>query len=415
MTNDSAPGETGRGTRELLGLCAATALAFLVYNMVLPLVPLLLLHLNASPSLLGLVISVSTLGSLFVAVPGGKMVNSWGSRRMMILFGGLTAVSCAFLAVFPSITGLFVGLIFFEIGKILFILGAQAHISMLGKNRDIDLDFGWYASAASIGQMAGPLIAGIWIDLAGHSFTWAFIALSMAATVAVLPRLISPGRMELREPEEGASAKRKKLSSYMSPYVFIAVLVSFVVVFADGARATFYPVLLRDFGYTATVIGLYMSLRGFVSMSFRFFMPALIRLAGGRFPALIASLFVLALGIGTTPFCRGPLLLTLNAVVLGSGLGMALPLSMATVSEGTSHEDRGVAMGIRLTGNRLAQLVNPVFFGSIAEHFGLAVSFVAGGILLFGSSLPILHWWRGESSRSESRGTRRREKRNSEN
>jgi MFS family permease len=221
----------------------------------------------------------------------------------------------------------------------------------------------------------------------------------MGITSLALFKLVSGGIGKVPKPAEGEKKPRKSFLSYFSPYVFIAILSSFVVLFADGARTTFYPVLLRDFGYSATIIGLYMSIRGFVSMTFRFFMGRLVRLAGGTFPALIASLFILAAGIGTTPFCRGAFMLTANAVLVGIGLGMALPLSMATVSEGTNREDRGVAMGIRLTGNRLAQLINPVFFGTIAQGFGLAASFVSGGIMLFGSTLPILFWWRGEKHR----------------
>ena len=70
--------ERTAGTRELLGVCVAAALAFAVFNMAAPLVPLMLLDLNASPGLLGLVISVSALGSLFVGIPGGVLVNVWG-------------------------------------------------------------------------------------------------------------------------------------------------------------------------------------------------------------------------------------------------------------------------------------------------------------------------------------------------
>jgi MFS family permease len=133
-----------------------------------------------------------------------------------------------------------------------------------------------------------------------------------------------------------------------------------------------------------------------MSVSVRFYMALIVKAAGGRFPALIVSIFILSIGIGTTPFCRSHFLLAVNAVLVGIGLGLALPLSMATVSEGVASEDRGIAMGIRLTGNRLAQLINPVFFGLIAQSSSLGVSFVSGGFMLFASAVPILLWWRGE-------------------
>jgi MFS family permease len=309
--------------------------------------------------------------------------------------------ACVFLAVFPSIAGLFIGLFFLEIGKLLFILGAQAHVSNLGEGRDLNHDFGWYGTAAALGQMAGPALAGFSIDTSGHRATWVIIALFMGGTVYFFPRLLFAGTMRRTEnPEPGKPRKRKGIRYFLSTYALIAILASFAVIFADGARMTFYPVLLSQFGYSASLIGLYMSLRALVSVSVRFFMAWIVRTSGGRFPALILSLVILSLGIGSTPFCTGHLFLVFNAVLVGIGLGLALPLSMATVSEGVRPEDRGVAMGIRLTGNRLAQLINPVFFGLIAQTYGLGVSFVSGGFLLFGSVLPIIFWWRGEKRRS---------------
>jgi MFS family permease len=320
---------------------------------------------------------------------------------MMQRSGYLFTVSCVFLAIFPSIAGLFVGLFFLEIGKLLFILGAQAHVSNLGEDRDLNLDFGWYGTAAAVGQMAGPALAGFSIDSAGHRATWVVIAFFMAGTVFAFPRLLYAGTMKQADvPLSGARPKRKGLRYFLSTYALIAILSSFAVIFADGARLTFYPVLLNQFGYSASIIGIYMSLRALVSVSVRFFMAWIVRTAGGRFPALILSIIILSLGIGTTPFCRDHAFLIFNAVFVGIGLGLALPLSMATVSEGVRPEDRGVAMGIRLTGNRMAQLINPIFFGLIAQTYGLGVSFVSGGFLLLGAALPILFWWRGEKRRA---------------
>lgn len=386
------------GTRELFGLCFVVGFAFASWAMAGPLVPLLLLDLEASPGVLGTVVSVSVVGSILVAVPGGTLVNRWGTRKLMFRSGLLSAVSCLFMAAFPTIVGLFVGLAFMEIGKLLFILGAQAHVSNLGQNRDLNLDFGWYGMAAAIGQMAGPFVSGLCIDHAGKAVTWIVIAGFGSVTIAFLPSLVSPG-MVAPGSQAKTGKRRKNLRYYLNTYAVMAILASFAVVFADGARTTFYPVLLKSFGYSATVIGVFLSLRALVSMSVRLFMAWFIRFAGGRFQALIVSLFIMSLGIAATPFCTGYFLLVLNAVLVGIGIGMSLPLSMAMVSEGVEPEDRGVAMGIRLTGNRLAQFVNPVFFGLVAEAYSLSTAFFTGGLFLAAAGLPIAVWWRGESRR----------------
>lgn len=391
-----------RGDRELIGLCVAVAVAFTAWTMAAPLIPLLLLKLNASPTLLGAVVSFSVIGSLFIAVPGGRLCDRWGSGRLLVLSAGVCAASTLFLTLFPTIAGLFVGLGFFEIGKILFILAAQAHIGNLGAGRDLGADFGWYGTAAALGQLAGPAIGGLIIDGAGYLAAWAVItAISVAALIGI-PRLVtieptaSTRRVGMAHDLASARkprAERKPLSHYLNTYSIIAIVSSFAVIFADGARGTFFPVIMTEFGYSATVIGVFLSVRALVSMSVRFFMGRVTALLGGRFPALIFATASMAIGIALTPFCRDYLTLSLNAILIGVGLGMALPLSMATVSEGVGPEDRGTAMGIRLTGNRLAQLFNPIFFGTLAQAFGYSVAFIAGGGMLAACAVPLALWW----------------------
>ena len=384
---------SARGDRELLGLCVLVGLAFTAWSMAAPLVPLLLLGLQASPSLLGAIVSVSAGGSLLAAVPAGALMGRWGSTRLMHRAMSLSAAACLFLTFFPSIPGLFFGLAFMEIGKIAFVVGAQAHIGNLGPGRELSLDYGWYGMAAAIGQLAGPFAAGLLIDHAGYAMTWALITAVSTLVIILLPSCISAGAAPAKP--SGAQAvegqKKKNLRYYLNDYAIIA---SFAVLFADGARTTFFPVLMTEFGYSATAIGFFMSLRALVSMSVRGFMGKFIKAVGGKFPALIVSIVLMAIGIGITPFCRGYLALALNAALVGIGLGLALPLSMATVSEGVPPEDRGIALGIRLTGNRLAQLVNPVFFGLLAQNFGFGPAFISGGVVLILCALPIIAWRR---------------------
>jgi MFS family permease len=322
------------------------------------------------------------------------------------------------LALVPSIPGLFIGLALIDIGRLLFVLAAQTHVGNLGEGRDLGLDYGWYGTAAAVGQLIGPALAGVLIDTAGYVATWWVVAGISALAFLALPRLITlrsrriagdriageasaagadaGDRQEPASPAAAASAPKvkKNLRYYLNTNAVIAILASFAVLFADGARGTFFPVLMDEFGYSATVIGIFLSVRALVSISVRFFMGRLSATLGGRFPALIFSIVSLAFGIALTPFCRGYVALSLNSILVGIGLGMALPLSMATVSEGVAPEDRGVAMGIRLTGNRLAQLSNPLFFGILAQSYGFTVAFLAGGALLLACAAPMALWWK---------------------
>src|SRR5690554_1322075 len=92
--------------------------------------------------------------------------------------------------------------------------------------------------------------------------------------------------------------------------------------------------------------------------------------------------------------------LPIYSIALGLGIGLALPLSMAIIADGVSLPDRGVAMGVRLTGNRLAQLVNPVFFGMVSQCWSLPAAFWWGGILLFAATGFLFFWGKTKIKRT---------------
>ena len=54
---------------------------------------------------------------------------------------------------------------------------------------------------------------------------------------------------------------------------------------------------------------------------------------------------------------------------------------------------------MRLTGNRLAQLIAPVALAVVAERAGLPVFFVLHGMLVLGAAVILAIWaWRGGGS-----------------
>ncbi len=366
-----------------------------------PLVPLLIRDLGGSPAILGVIMSVAAVGSLFTAIPVGVVVQRFGTRAPVLVSCACIAASYIALYWIPSLWFLFIGYSIAKTGEIAIIVAVQAHVANLGEGRNPDLDFGWYGSAAALGQMIGPFIAGLIIDHYGTRNTWVAIAAFLLVSAVAFRFLVSAGNTYKPTSSSKPSWKERVsgILSLLNAEAFVAILSSFIVLFAMGVRGAFFPLYMSDLGFSATLIGTMLSLRALVTIGTRAFMKFFIAKAGGRFQALIISLFVLAIGIGTIPLCSSIALLIANSVLIGFGIGMALPLSMATVAGSVPEEKRGIAMSIRLTGNRLAQLLNPLFFGAISQWAGLIAAFYAGGAFLFVSGLPILVWWQRKKRR----------------
>jgi MFS family permease len=86
----------------------------------------------------------------------------------------------------------------------------------------------------------------------------------------------------------------------------------------------------------------------------------------GRGKVLMGSMLVAGVAMVALPFLHEPLILVFLMLVLGVGLGLGQPMTIAWVANRASRDQRGTALAVRLTGNRLAQLVVPSLMGALA-------------------------------------------------
>jgi MFS family permease len=380
--------------RELISACSSAMFCFVVVSMSGPLIPLQAIELGASPGMLGLLMGISAVGAVLAAVPSGYIIRSFGTRLPLVLSSLGMSASCFYLYFFPSLLNLFLGLTVFQLFRTVFAVSIQSHVGGLRSTGDVSANFGWYGVAIAVGQMIGPTLSGVIIDHLGLRPPWLIMACLSILTGAVLPFFIKSGRWA-QESESKPETEKASIKDLINITTFIGILSSFVIIFALGSRRIFYPVFLKEIGFSASVIGAMMSVRGFVAMISRMSIGTVVHRLGSRIAVLSICLFILAFGIGSTPLCRTITLLVLNSAFIGIGFGMAMPLSQATVFDSAQPSQKGIAMGVRMTGNRLAQMLSPLLFGAVTQFSGLSTAFWVAGLLLFVVSIPVFLWWKG--------------------
>ncbi|OKI62358.1 hypothetical protein A6A27_05065 [Micromonospora sp. CB01531] len=86
-------------------------------------------------------------------------------------------------------------------------------------------------------------------------------------------------------------------------------------------------------------------------------------------------------------------LMALIITVAGLGLGVGQPLTMSFLAEAAPPGLRGRAMSLRLTGNRLGQLLIPTAAGVVAAGAGAAgvLGFTAAGLAVAALAARGLH------------------------
>ncbi len=84
-----------------------------------------------------------------------------------------------------------------------------------------------------------------------------------------------------------------------------------------------------------------------------------------------------------TPLLGGFFLLAIASGLRGGCQGLILPIILSTVAKAVGPENQGRAMGLRMTGNRLAATIIPVIMGVIADAVGVGNSFfIVGGVVI---------------------------------
>jgi MFS family permease len=387
LQNAPAPREMGR---QLLLINLITVLSFTALTAVKPFIPLYAASLGASTLAVGLVVSSFAVLPFFLAIPTGILTDLWGTKRL-ILLGSIGGAAGLFLASsVPNLVVLSISQAIMGISQLLVIVAIQTFIGSIGEGRDRDAHFGLFTTASSAGQLFGPLIGGRLVDALGYRPT-----IVISALISVIPILMA---VNLRETREVHAASRSFVGDLhqvprllANDGVKTAIASSFVVLFVEGLRDAFYPLYLDHLGFSVTIIGVLLSVRSLMAITIRLFIPMICERFGHYF-SLLGGMALMAAGVLLTPLLSSFWPLALASGLMGAGMGLTQPLSMIAVAANTDPHELGFAMGIRMTGNRLAQFVNPVFFGITSQLVGIDNSFLLAGVLLLSTTGLLLRW-----------------------
>lgn len=381
---------TPEAIRNLVMVCIGLTCVFVAQSMLMLAVPLRALELGASPSLVGVVLSAPYLLPLIFAIPLGGIVTRVGPQKIFFIGAvGMTIGPWISVAA-PTFPGLVATQATIGLAHMLLVIAAQSVVAGLGRGPALERYFGWYTTCLSGGQLIGPLLAGYLIDSWSMSTTFIVAGVIPAAALVSSCYFVGAARHGHATPRAllGYRAQVSLLRDNVGVQMSIAVTVA--VLFAMGAHAAFLPVYLEELTFSATLIGILISLRAFSSMLIRPVMPQVIRALRGRTNAVIASMVAVAMGVMWTGMTGSVVALSVLAILVGLGSGISQPLSMVLLAEHVTAEQRSSALAMRLMGNRGAQVSAPLVLGIIAELVGFTLTFLFTGIALLGVLMVVL-------------------------
>jgi MFS family permease len=343
------------------------------------------LELDVPAAWLGALTASFAIVPLVLAVPSGQATDRFGERRVMLVGAVLMALSGAvFWTERGGAAGLVLGSVVLGTGHLLSVVGQQAAVANTAGPGRFDTAFGYYTFAASLGQAAGPALITV---LGGSGALPDTAPIFAAATVlgVVLLACTAFLRMPARARAGGDAANGGMGTLLRLPGLLRALLISCVVLSAVDITLVYLPALGADRGLAAGVVGLLLTLRAVASMTSRLFLGRLVRWIGRR-RLMIVSVALSAVSMAAVAVPMPTAVLAGLVVLLGLGLGVGQPLTMSWLAEVAPPGLRGRAMSLRLTGNRLGQVLIPSAVGLVAAGVGAAgvLAATAGALAVVG-------------------------------
>ena len=380
------------GRRLLVLLLVHSALTQVITFVLRPTSAYRAIELDVPAAWLGALTASFAVVPLVLAVPSGQATDRFGERRVMLAGAVLMLLSAVlFAGERGGAAGLVAASVVLGTGHLLSVVGQQAAVANTAGPGRFDTAFGHYTFAASLGQALGPALITV---VGGESalpdtrpifLVAGGIAVLLLACTAVL-------RFPVRE-RTGGSAEGGGMGTLLRlPGLVRALTVSCVVLAAVDITLVYLPALGADRGLAAGTVGLLLTLRAAASMTSRFFLGRLVRLTGRR-RLMLTSVALSAVSMAAVAVPMPVAGTVVLVVLLGLGLGVGQPLTMSWLAEVAPAGLRGRAMSLRLTGNRLGQVLIPSAVGLLAAGVGSAgvLWATAGALALAGAAARRLH------------------------
>jgi len=358
------------------------------------LVPLHAVHLNFTATEIGWLVGARTVLTLIFSIHIGTLMDRFGTLRIMRAFVLMAMIAAPFYPLLENFWGLLLLQIFVG-GAVSFAwAGGQTLIAQIGHG---DAGYiGYFSFASRLGTTGAPLIAGLIWDFGGAWPSYLLAVLWGAVLMIALRFATEPPIQQLDEedkqsPRFSLRDVAPRLSDYTRsfammaiPVVAISVMVMFLRNSTSGVNNSLYVVYLDGIGLTGWDIGVLFAAIEFASGVGSLFGGPAMRLGHPLWTMTVTTALAIAL-ICITPWLGGMFILLLLAqTVRGFAQGVSQPLMFSAQSKSVGRHEQGAVVGLRQTLNRLSAIIVPPVMGVIADHWGLAESFlIMGAGLLF--------------------------------
>ena len=328
----------------------------------------------------GLLIGLFATAPIVLALQMGRLADRRGYHVAMRLAVGLASAGGALAFAATWLTPAWPTAQFALICVAALLIGAGANIGVITIQRTAGRSasdatalkriFSWLGIAPALANVAGPVLAGVLIDIGG--FRAAYAGLLLLPFVG----LWWARRVPHDVPVPPAS-RREHGSSFellRTPGLSRLLLVNWLIASSWDVHTFLVPVIGHERGFSASAIGTVLGAFALAVAAVRVAIPVLAHhLREGQ--VLAGSMLLTAFVFALYPFAGTAWQMIVLATTLGLALGAVQPMVMSTLHQITPHDRHGEAIALRSMTINFSSAVMPLLFGALGAAVGASTLF----------------------------------------
>ncbi len=331
--------------------------------------------LQASVETMGLIMFGFSCGSMAGILLAGKLIHSFGIRRVMtsgyfILLSGLLLLALSLLI--PGIFLAFMALVLFGLGAGLADICINIEASAFERRQKTSIMtvlHGFFSCGTLAGALTGMLLTRL--QLAPE---WHFTLIVILAALCVLPLINRLGWHSVQE-----ITAQPSQDSYLSQVIaglrdrrlmWLGVVI-LAMALAEGAANDWVPLLMTDEYHFSHATGTLVYVGFTAGMTLGRFIGGHFVRRFGRVLMLRLSALSAIIGLLLVVFSSSQWLAALAVIFWGIGASLGFPLTLSAAGEG---KNSNIRVTIAATIGYIAFLAGPPLLGMIGQHAGLKMA-----------------------------------------
>jgi MFS family permease len=340
-------------------------------------VPMYVLSIGGTSAEAGLVSGIVAIMALVLRPLIGWVTDAWKRRPIALIGSSFYGIAGIIIALSNSIGTMVLGRLVHGIGISCYSTASNSYVADIAPPKRRAEAIGIFAATNSLGLIIGPAI-GFYI-VARLGFHWLFYVTVSLAVIACIVSLFAKEKQRPRASQRQSWSWRTGILAVDSlPIAWIALCLG------------------MTYGSITAFIAIFASSRGIENPGFYFTIQAIMiliaRVFSGRFAdkygrafMIIPGIIAMSLALALLPLAQEFSVFVISAVLMGMGVGVAQPSTMALLVDQVQSDKRGLAMATYFMGYDGGVFLGSVVFGLVSQVWGFNIMwYLAAGWVLLG-------------------------------